>query len=193
MLLLKHQNSTLQTQAVENCSSCTRVDGLRLAFSAASQRSESSRSPGNTGTGAPTVPFAHQCSQRVQAHCKGHAFTTWNSPSKLPDYPTEGFSVLLRPLPCSMKEMCSWELSDLELAPPAGANAGETVSGFKCCDSLRQLSSYLPVSCCTRKRCNGAESNTFCLLSQDLKAWTITKTGNRKRKLWFQLNKLAGL
>lgn len=51
----------------------------------------------------------------------------------------------------------------------------------------------LPSSCSTRKRFDGAEWNTFCLLSQNSKAWTITKTGNRKPKQQFQPNKLARL
>lgn len=140
---------------------------------------------------------AHQCSQcskgACRLPCKGHAFTTWNNPRELPYYPMEGFSVFSQCLPCSMKETCCWELSDLELAPPAGVASEETASQFKRCDFLWHLPSYLPVSCCTRKRFNGAEWNTFCLLLQDSKAWTITKRGKRKAKLWIQMNKLAGL
>lgn len=128
-----------------------------------------------------------------QLPCKGHDFTMWNSSRKLPDYPLEGFSVLLWFLPCSIKETCCWNLSDLELAPLAGAGSKENVRQFKRCDFSRHLSSYLFVRCCTQRWFNGPESNTSCLLPQDSKAWTITRTKNRKPKLWIQLNKLAGL
>lgn len=156
-------------------------------------KSSRSSSPGNTGTGAPSPALRISAPNARWLPCKGHAFTTWNGPRELLGYHTERFSVLLWSLPCSMKETCCWERSDLELAPLAGADSEETVSWFKCCDFLRHLSSYRPVGCCTQKRFNGAEKNTFCLLSQDSKAWTITKTGNRKPKLRIQPNKLAGL
>lgn len=149
--------------------------------------------PGNTGTGAPNPALHISAPSVCWLLYKGHASTTWNSLSELPGYPTEGLSVLLWSLPCSTKETCGWELSDLEPAPPAGADSKETVSWFRRCDSLRHLSSYLPVSCRTRKSFHGAERNTFCLLSQDSKAWTVTKTGNRKPKLRIQLNKSARL
>lgn len=99
-----------------------------------------------------------------------------NSLRELPDYLMWEFSVLLWYLPGSMEEMCCRELSDLELAPPAGTDSKDTVNNFKHYDFLRHLSSYLPVSRWTQMRFNGAERNTFCLSSQDSKAWTVTKT-----------------
>lgn len=132
--------------------------------------SESSWSswPRNTNAGAPntawhiTAPMAHQLP------CKSHAFTMGNSLRMLPDHCTQEFSILLWSLPCHMKETCCWELSGLELSPPAGAGLEKTVSQYKCWDFLRHHSSSLPVSCCTQERFNGLEEipSAYCHRTQ---------------------------
>lgn len=63
-----------------------------------------------------------------------------------------------------MKETCCWELSGLELSPPAAAGSEATVSQYKRWNFLSHLSSSLPASCCTQERFNGLEEkpSAYC-------------------------------